>query len=98
MTKEERAFLHNMYNGTSTDDGNGDIESYESWLERQLLFRIQELESKSISLLVHNNGGMVYGACYKNTDAEKLKSSFPNPKPIRIITVDISKNKKQYIY
>lgn len=29
-----------MYNGTSTDDGTGEIETYENWLERQLLDRI----------------------------------------------------------
>lgn len=33
-----------MYNATSTDDGHGEIETYEAWLERQLLSRIERLE------------------------------------------------------
>jgi hypothetical protein len=36
----DRDSLINMYNGTSTDDGTGEIETYENWLERQLLDRI----------------------------------------------------------
>ena len=41
---KNKEYLHNMFNGTCTDDGNGDIETYESWLERQLLARIDRLE------------------------------------------------------
>ena len=33
-----------MYNATSKDDGKGDLETYENWLERQLLTRIERLE------------------------------------------------------
>lgn len=40
-------YLHEMYNGTSTDDGNGEIETYEAWLERQLLSRINKSDSIS---------------------------------------------------
>lgn len=32
--------LHNMYNATSTDGGKGEIETYEAWLERELIGRI----------------------------------------------------------
>ena len=53
---KDKDFLHNMYNATSTDDESGEIESYEAWLERQLLSRIEQLEqldlrnvSKSLS-------------------------------------------------
>ena len=35
--------LYNMYEATCTDDGNGDIETYESWLERQLIERIRRI-------------------------------------------------------
>ena len=41
---KNKEYLHNMFNGTCTDDGNGDIETYENWLERQLLARIDRLE------------------------------------------------------
>ena len=44
MKKEDKQRLYNMYNATSTDDGNGDIETYENWLERQLLSRIDKYE------------------------------------------------------
>ena len=42
---KDRNYLTEMYNATSTDDGKGGIETYESWLERQLLSRIEKLES-----------------------------------------------------
>lgn len=45
---KDRNYLINAYNGTSTDDGNGEIETYEAWLERQLLSRIEKLEQLSI--------------------------------------------------
>ena len=40
----DKKYLYNMYNGTSTDDGKGDLETYENWLERQLLSRIKKLD------------------------------------------------------
>jgi hypothetical protein len=36
--------LIEMYNATSTDDGTGEIEEYQVWLERQLLFRINGID------------------------------------------------------
>ena len=39
-----KEYLHHMYNATSTDDGKGGVESYEAWLERQLISRIKKLE------------------------------------------------------
>ncbi len=46
MEKDKKQMLHNMYNATSTDDGTGndELESYENWLERQLLSRIEKIE------------------------------------------------------
>jgi hypothetical protein len=37
---KDRQSLHNLYNGTSTADDNGEIESYESWLEKRLLQKV----------------------------------------------------------
>ena len=46
MEKDKKQMLHNMYNATSTDDGTGNdkLETYENWLERQLLSRIEKIE------------------------------------------------------
>jgi hypothetical protein len=41
---KDRDYLINMYNATSTDDGTGEIETYEAWLERQLIARIERWE------------------------------------------------------
>ena len=37
-------YLYDKFNATATDDGSGDIETYENWLEKQLLARIERLE------------------------------------------------------
>lgn len=42
--KYNKQYLYNAYNATSTDDGKGDIETYESWLERQLISRIKKID------------------------------------------------------
>ena len=42
--KKDRNYLIHFNNATSTDDGNGELETYEEWLERQLLSRIERLE------------------------------------------------------
>ena len=50
----DKQYLHNMYNATSTDDGKDDLETYENWLEKQLLSRIRKielLESKTKTLV-----------------------------------------------
>lgn len=42
---KDRNYLINFYNATSsTDSDTDDIESYEHWLERQLIDRIDKLE------------------------------------------------------
>lgn len=41
MEAKEIEYLHEMYNATSTEDKSGELESYENWLERQLLSRIE---------------------------------------------------------
>jgi hypothetical protein len=45
-TKMNRNYLVNMYNATSTDDGTGndELETYEAWLERQLISRIKKID------------------------------------------------------
>lgn len=42
--KYNKEYLYNAFNATSTDDGNGDIETYENWLERQLISRLVKLD------------------------------------------------------
>lgn len=42
--KYDKQYLYDMYNATSTEDENGDLETYENWLERQLISRIENLE------------------------------------------------------
>ena len=42
---KDKQYLYNWYNATSTDDGTGEIETYENWLERQLISRIEKLET-----------------------------------------------------
>jgi len=42
---KDKNYLYEMFNGTCTDDGNGDIETYENWLERQLLARIDRVDN-----------------------------------------------------
>ena len=40
-----KEYLYEMYNATSTDDGKGDLETYENWLELQLLSRIDKVDA-----------------------------------------------------
>lgn len=42
--KKDRDYLIEMYNATCTDDGRGGIETYNDWLEKQLISRIESLE------------------------------------------------------
>ena len=48
---KDKNYLYEMFNATSTDDGNGDIETYENWLERQLLSRIERLEQLDLHIV-----------------------------------------------
>lgn len=56
-----KEYLHNAYNATSTGDENGELETYENWLEKQLISkmkRIDELESvgaKTVGVVGHVN-------------------------------------------
>lgn len=54
--------LHNMYNATSgeTEPGSDELESYQSWLERQLIYmikRIEELEKDKEQPCFNCQGG-----------------------------------------
>lgn len=42
--KYDKQYLYEMYNATSTEDENGNIETYENWLERQLISRIENID------------------------------------------------------
>lgn len=46
---KDKFYLYEMFNATSTDDGKGNIETYENWLERQLLMRIKVIEETNIN-------------------------------------------------
>ena len=50
MEKDKKQMLYIMYNATSTDDGTGsdELETYENWLERQLLSRIEKIEELNL--------------------------------------------------
>ncbi len=50
MENDKKQMLYNMYNATSTDDGTGndELETYENWLERQLLSRIEKIEQLNL--------------------------------------------------
>lgn len=41
----DQQYLYDKYNATSTDDGKGDIETYENWLERQLISRLERIDA-----------------------------------------------------
>ena len=51
--KRNRNYLVNMYNATSTADppGSDQLETYEAWLERQLLRRIEILDNMPRGIL-----------------------------------------------
>lgn len=46
MIKYNQQYLYDMYNATSTDDGTGtdELETYENWLERQLISRLETID------------------------------------------------------
>jgi hypothetical protein len=49
--KKDRTYLYEMYNATSTEDGTtGELETYEAWLEKQLLSRIENIEELEFQL------------------------------------------------
>jgi hypothetical protein len=56
--KIDKNYLHEMYNATSTDNGKGEIETYENWLERQLISRIEQLSKADV----------IKSVCVKCTD------------------------------
>lgn len=45
--EKNRDYLINAYNATSTEDppDSDQLETYEAWLERQLLYRIEKIEA-----------------------------------------------------
>lgn len=52
--KKDRQHLINTYNTTCKSDSSGNVsESYESWLERQLLTKMHEVESQRSSKLIN---------------------------------------------
>lgn len=85
--KYNKEYLHNAYNATSTGDENGEIETYENWLEKQLISRmerIDELESigaKTVGVVGHVN--------YINTQLDKAVTAIHSMgKEVVIIATD----------
>lgn len=58
IARFNRQYLIDAYNATSTDDGHGEIEEYEHWLERQLISRLQKIE------LLEAHGGLTLDQIY----------------------------------
>jgi len=44
-------YLHDKFNATAEGDGKGSIETYQNWLERQLLARIERLEQLDLHVV-----------------------------------------------
>lgn len=44
-------YLHQKFNATAEGDGKGSIETYQNWLERQLLARIERLEQLDLHVV-----------------------------------------------
>jgi len=42
---KDKTHLYEMYNATSNSNKNGQLETYENWLEKQVLSRIEKLDS-----------------------------------------------------
>lgn len=74
---KDKNYLHNAFNATATDDGHGDIETYENWLERQLLARIQKLEE----LAAHNVTNSLTADALIKTLGEPIKENIYLIKP-----------------
>ena len=55
----DNTFLHNMYNATSTSDGDGGIEKYETWLERQLITRLDICITKPFIIEILKESGFL---------------------------------------
>lgn len=45
MTQKNKTFLVTTYRATAKKDDNGVLETYEAWLERQLLSRMKIIEA-----------------------------------------------------
>jgi len=48
--KYDKNYLYNAYNGTSTSDTTGDLETYENSLERQLISRLEKINELRIEI------------------------------------------------
>lgn len=75
---KDKNYLYNMYNATSTGDENDELESYENWLERQLLARVERLEQFDIQRV---SGGFLF-------DKDLIKKAMTAEKPYYAIGVD----------
>ncbi|MEQ3501102.1 hypothetical protein ABMY20_15210 [Tenacibaculum sp. SSH1-16] len=45
-----KQYLYNAYNATSTGNENDELETYENWLERQLISRLKKIDEMEVKL------------------------------------------------
>ena len=71
----DKQYLYNMYNATSTadEDDPHEIESYENWLERQLISRIERIEELELLLNLKDRGIVIIGSEDKNLEQVLLE-------------------------
>lgn len=68
--KYDQQYLYMAYNATSTDDGTGrdEIETYENWLERQIIARLERIDELEKQFKV----GAMYNEVVEQTHDEKV--------------------------
>ena len=73
----DKQYLHNFYNATSTADENDpeEIETYENWLERQLLSRLDKIDELEMKITTQEKTikGWRDGQINAERQAERLK-------------------------
>lgn len=77
--KYDKQYLYNAYNATSTGDENGELETYENWLERQLLSRIKrldEMEKVNGANAKNSNCNIPHVSNRTSVDFKKLRDAY----------------------
>jgi hypothetical protein len=57
--KYDKEYLYEKYNATATDDGNGGLETYDNWLERQLISRMEKIDVLESTIIKDKQRGVV---------------------------------------
>lgn len=95
--KKDRYYLIGKYNATSTNDGGDDIETYDTWLERQLISRIDAMEllEKENATLRSINSDLNTLKGLNNMKITELESEL---KPVKVATVVVKEEIKTRKY